>query len=71
MGWVAVNCPACGQSVDLAPVVKDVGICGNCLASLVIGETPRRATAADTVSLTVEQLAALRKARKTAREAQV
>jgi hypothetical protein len=55
----------------MEPVVNTVTICPSCLRSLVLdGEACRLATAADTVGLSEPQLARLRKARKTAREAQ-
>lgn len=63
-------CPAC-QAANLGPaVVLALTICPQCLASVVVEpDAARRATAADTTLLDDTQLAALRMARKRAREA--
>lgn len=54
------------------PVVDALLICTSCLRTLVVtGEKVALATAADTVPLSQEQLAKLRKARAAARKALV
>lgn len=66
-----MTCPACGNAVPDEPVLDTLTICPTCLASLVReGYHYRRAVAEDTLYLTDPELAALRKARKQAREAQ-
>jgi hypothetical protein len=70
----AITCPVCGTTAEPAAQVGMILICANptCGASLVEesgreGDTVRRATAADTETLTAAELQTLRKARKRTR----
>jgi hypothetical protein len=63
-----VRCPVCAGEPPV-PLVRNIAIC-RCLASLVLEEGVwRRARGADTTVLSDQELARLRTARKTLREA--
>lgn len=63
-----MNCP-CGVGLN-PPVVRSLTICASCLRSVVCDETPRYATAAETMLLSDAELKAMRLARASARKAQ-
>lgn len=65
-----MRCPSCGSDVPPEPIVLVLTLCPACLASVVLtGGTLRRATGADTVPLSDEQIQTLKAARKRLREA--
>ena len=65
-----LRCPNCGASLPADPVTGQIVICLICLRSVVLGDPPRLAVAADTTTLSDAALAALRRARGLARKAQ-
>lgn len=68
---VVLRCPACNGVLPTAPVVTTLVICPSCLRSVALDDAgPRLATALDTTDLSDTALAALRTARKRARQQQ-
>lgn len=61
----AISCPVCGVTTDPAAEWESLKICGSCGSSLFVGDdgTVRRATAAETTTLSAEALQVLRSAR--------
>lgn len=62
-----MTCPGCTAEGPIDVVVDGVGICPNCLRTVVVAEN-RLATATDTTSLSDAHLALIRKARAAARK---
>lgn len=62
-----MTCPGCTAEGPIDVVVDGIGICANCLRSVVVAET-RLAMATDTVALSDAHLALIRKARAAARK---
>ena len=60
----AITCPLCASTTEPAAAIGAVLVCGACGASLVVDDAGvRRATAADTTALRVEDLHTLQHAR--------
>jgi hypothetical protein len=62
-----MTCPNCKRSFPVTITIRGLTVCSFCDASIVIS-TGQRATAAETLLLTLDELAALRKVRSQGRK---
>lgn len=57
-------CPSCGLDVDAAGAIRGLAVCSSPCDTSIVVDTGLKATAADVLLLTPDELAQLRKARK-------
>lgn len=62
---MVIACPVCGTATEPKVSIRQISICGNCGASLVVDASGQatRATATDTVNMDVTEMQQLVRAR--------